>query len=77
MPDRRSDYLSYLLRLWLDKSPDQAVWRASLEESGSEKRQGFKDLESMYLYLNSRVAQVEKDTDPGSDIDGESYHQDI
>jgi hypothetical protein len=73
--NRRIDYLSYLLRLWLDKGPDKAVWRASLEESGSGKRQGFKDLGSLFLYLNSRAAQLEKDTESGRDMEGESCHQ--
>jgi hypothetical protein len=75
MADRRSDYLSYLLRLWLDKGPDIPVWRASLEESGSGKRRGFKDMESLFFYLKSRVNRLEKDTGSGSDMEGEGCHQ--
>lgn len=74
MADRRSGYLSFLLRLWPEMSLDQAAWRASLEEAGSGKRQGFKDLESLFLYLNRRVAQLEKDTEPGSNMESECCH---
>ena len=71
MADRRSGYLSYLLRLWQEKSQDELIWRASLEKPGSGERLGFKDLENLFLYLNRRVAQMEKDTDPGRNVEGE------
>ena len=70
MADRRSGYLSYLLRLWLERSQDIPIWRASLEKPGSEERLGFKDLESLFLYLQQKVAQAEKEADPGRNIDG-------
>jgi len=72
MADRRSDYISYLLRLWPEKSQDIPIWRASLERPGGKGRLGFKDLESLFLYLQSRIAEVEKDIDPGRNVEGES-----
>ena len=72
MADRRSGYLSYLLRLWPEKSQDIPIWRASLEQPGSEERLGFEDLESLFLYLQQKVAQAEKDADPGRNVEGES-----
>ena len=72
MADRRSGYLSYLLRLWPEKNQEKLIWRASLERPGSEERLGFKDLESLIVFLRGRVVQVEKDTDPGRNVEGES-----
>ena len=65
-------YRSYLLRLWQTKGEEGMVWRASLEEPGSEERLGFKDLESVFDFLQARIAQLEKDTDPGRNVEGES-----
>ena len=72
MADRRSGYLSYLLRLWPEKNQEKLIWRASLERPGSEDRLGFKDLESVFDFLQARIAQVEKDTDPGRNVEGKS-----
>lgn len=72
MADRRSSYLSYLLRLWLEMSQDKALWRASLEEPGSGECQGFKDLESLFVFLQVRVANVKKDIDTGKIFEIES-----
>lgn len=72
MADERSGYLSYLLRLWSEKNQEKLIWRASLERPGSEERLGFKDLESVFDYIQARIAQVEKDTDSGRIVEGES-----
>lgn len=72
MAEKRSGYLSYLLRLWSEKNQEKLIWRASLEKPGSEERLSFKDLESVFDYLQARIAQVKKDADSGRNVEGES-----
>jgi hypothetical protein len=64
MSGRQTRYLSYLLRLWQDNSDDQPIWRASLQSSPTENRQGFASLDELFAFLRQQV-----DTD--GDIDKE------
>ena len=58
MQKKRTDYLSYLLRLWRDEDQEHsqvkdqgACWRASLQSPQSGKRIGFLSLEELFDYL--------------------------
>ena len=48
--EERSDYRSYLLRLWrVDEL--EGGWQASLESARTGVRRGFADLEALLAYL--------------------------
>ena len=74
MKKKWPDYLSYLLRLWREnnaghhhRSEKQHVWRASLENSLTGKRQGFRSLDDLFMFLR-RETGVEMDaTEAGCD----------
>ena len=51
----RSDYFSYLLRLWLSGVEGSREWRASLEEVDSGDIHGFSCLEELYDYLKTQT----------------------
>jgi hypothetical protein len=44
-------YLSYLLRVWQAAEDEQTIWRASLEEVESGRRQQFANLPALADYL--------------------------
>ena len=46
-----SQYISYLLRLWLAGDGDHPQWRVSLEDPHSGQVRGFSDLEEMLGFL--------------------------
>jgi hypothetical protein len=57
MQKSESNYRSYLVRLWHEDYP-QPCWRALVEEIGvAGRRQYFKDLESLVLFLLERPAE--------------------
>lgn len=58
MNDNVERYLSYLLRLWQTESEGRLVWRASLEEPGTSKRQGFTCIEDLVDFLWSMTGQA-------------------
>ena len=53
-------YISYLLRMWRSGESEAAVWRASLEDPMTGKRQGFRTLPDLFAFLE-RVSQPEDD----------------
>lgn len=57
MESSRSQYRSYLLRLW--RSGDGKTWRAMVEEIGSHETHHFADLEELCAFLRK---QTEDDT---------------
>jgi len=57
-------YRSYLLRLRLANKAGQPVWRASLQEPGSEREVHFEDLAVLCAYLAEEIG-VEQDSDVG------------
>jgi hypothetical protein len=66
----RSDYLSYLLRLWQEnggeesqRGPARAVWRASLETPGGESH-GFASLDDLIDFLRRQIGAA-PDVEPG------------
>ena len=60
----RSDYVSYLLRLWRvddddgPPSPEKAVWRASLEDPNTRERRAFASLDDLFDFLREQTGQV-------------------
>jgi hypothetical protein len=50
----RSDYQSYLLRLWRAKEGEEG-WRASLESAQTGERKGFATLDALFDYVRSRT----------------------
>ena len=51
MSHRKSDYHSYLLRLWQVQEEAGAGWRASLEDVQSGELHGFEDLAALQCFL--------------------------
>ncbi len=47
----KTQYRSYLLRLWRADVADSGCWQASLEESHTRERIGFGSLEELFAYL--------------------------
>ena len=61
-------YRSYLLRLWQTTDGDRKVWRASLEQPGTEQRRGFAGLRELMAFLEQTVEEdTLPDDDPGSE----------
>ena len=63
MKKGRPKYLSYLLRLWRENDDgevhhgdEQAVWRASLMNSLTGKRQGFSSLQDLFAFLQQATS---------------------
>lgn len=54
-----SEYLSYLLRLWLAGDGDQPQWRASLEDPHTGEQTGFDSLEELFEFLRDKVKEDE------------------
>ena len=50
----RPAYHSYLLRLWRDAG--QAVWRASLQSTATERIYHFSSVEALVGFLDARFA---------------------
>ena len=50
----RSDYQSYLLRLWRAKEGEEG-WRASLESAQTGERKGFATLDALFDYVRSQT----------------------
>jgi hypothetical protein len=46
-------YLSFLLRLWQDKSEGKLIWRASLESPHDGERRGFSDIPALLAFLEN------------------------
>ena len=44
-------YVSYLLRLWQVQAEQDLAWRASLEDTRTNERQGFTSLDDLLCYL--------------------------
>jgi hypothetical protein len=49
----KTDYCSYMLRLWRDGAA--APWRASLETPGRAATQMFPDLEALFDFLRAQT----------------------
>jgi hypothetical protein len=50
----KTDYCSYLLRLWRDGAT--APWRASLEVPGHAATQAFPNLEALFAFLRAQTS---------------------
>ena len=55
MTHPKTEYRSYLLRLW--RSSEQEPWHAMLEQVGTQQRRAFADLASLMEFL--QVEQIE------------------
>lgn len=54
--ETRTDYYSFLLRLWKTDDADAVIWRASLERPGTREHRGFASLEALFAYLREQTA---------------------
>lgn len=61
MQGEQRRYISYLLRLWQIKSEGELVWRMSLENPLTHKRQGFGSLEELCDFLEREIGCVGQD----------------
>jgi hypothetical protein len=59
-PDERAPrYLSYLLRLWCKTDGQgQPGWCASLETPGSHQTKQFKDLPTLFAFLQTQLGRA-------------------
>ncbi len=51
-------YLSYLLRLWFVKQNGGGIWRASLEDPHTGKRNGFADMKALMQFLDQQTQEA-------------------
>ena len=56
MPQKRPDYLSFLLRLWRDS--DSTPWRASLEAPGGGEALHLPSLAALFAFLTQQTGQT-------------------
>lgn len=63
MTQEESDYISYLLRLWLVHEEVGPVWRASLTSPHTGERQGYPNLDALITFLRTEIeaAQAAQD----------------
>lgn len=61
MPEKQPSQQSYLLRLW----PEDAQWRASLQQVATNERVGFADLQSLFLFLQAQTGISDKKNSTG------------
>ncbi|MFN2189423.1 MAG: hypothetical protein ACK2T3_11725 [Candidatus Promineifilaceae bacterium] len=57
MATEREPNLAYMLRLWPVGAGMTIKWRASLQNVSSGERQGFDDIEELFLYLRSVIEE--------------------
>lgn len=57
MGKERSDYISYLLRVWRSNG-NETAWRASLQNPHTGERIGFASLEELFDFLRQRTGTV-------------------
>ena len=66
MGAEKTDYCSYLLRLWRDGAT--APWRVSLEAPGHAATQTFPNMEALFAFLRTQTSEdqtlLEQQTDP-------------
>ena len=69
MTQERSDYLSFLLRLWRVRNSQSSqggaegmVWRASLQDTLTDEQVSFASLEDLVAFLRRQMGLV-SDTD--------------
>jgi hypothetical protein len=62
--EKRSDYLSYLLRLWRvsgggepHSMGEKAIWRASLKSTRTGERRGFASLDELFDFLREQTGE--------------------
>ena len=55
-PPDRYPYYSFLLRLWAEPGDNSPIWRASLEDTRTGKRQGFPSVEALIAYLREQTS---------------------
>lgn len=53
--EKRTPYLSYLLRLWQTTDGDVTIWRASLDSPGTGERRSFASLEALFAFLEKET----------------------
>jgi len=58
--DQQKKYHSYLLRLWLDETNGEQIWRISLENPFTRERRWFASLKDLCMHLRERM-QVENE----------------
>jgi hypothetical protein len=60
MAKKKRSYIAYLLRLWRERSAGVYIWRASLEDPHTGRRQGFADLDRLLNFLKEQTARGEQ-----------------
>jgi hypothetical protein len=54
---RRTEYLSFLLRLWRVSVEGAPVWRVSLQRPGTAEGISFADLEAVVAFLHAEMGE--------------------
>jgi len=57
MEEKKTDYRSFLLRIWIEQTNGNK-WRFSLEDANTGKRKGFATLEKLIVYLEEFTNEV-------------------
>jgi hypothetical protein len=65
MPNSKSDYASYLLRLRCVSTGDRRAWTASLQSTATSAEQRFTDINALVGFLQSEYGECEPVIDTG------------
>ena len=52
-------YQAYMLRLWQASNDEKLTWRASLESPHTGQRQGFADLQALFVFLEEQTRSTD------------------
>ena len=66
--EKKKDYHSFMLRLWVDVANGERDWRISIENPSTRERRGFASLEDLCSFLKKMITEnqnnAEKNFEP-------------
>jgi hypothetical protein len=60
---QKSQYYSYLLRMWVSREQGRTEWRVQLQDVRTGQRLGFSSLERLFAFLEDQGGRL-----PGDDL---------
>ena len=55
--EKKKNYRSFLLRLWMDEVDEKQDWRISIEDPSTRERRGFATLNDLLKYLELQIQE--------------------
>ncbi len=66
----KTQYRSYLLRLWCVSGAESGCWQASLDDPHTSERIGFGSLEDLFVFLIEQIETAGQDRAQGPSLAG-------